>query len=95
MKPTCGVPGTCLACPVAAAYGNDAVALVLGESYHPGGASLTRRLLNQLRLRPADQVLDVATGPGATARLLAIDYDVTVDGIDLAESTVEQARATT
>lgn len=79
----------------AAAYGNDAVALVLGETYHPGGLALTRRLLNQLRLRPNDRVVDVASGPGATARLLAVDYDVTVDGVDLGEATVRSARAAT
>jgi hypothetical protein len=35
----------------AAAYGQDAVALVLGESYHPGGLALTRRLADSLGLR--------------------------------------------
>lgn len=79
----------------AAAYGNDAVALVLGESYHPGGLSLTRRLAERLRLRSGLRVLDVAAGPGATARLLAIDYDVTVDGIDLGATTIETARKVT
>lgn len=76
-----------------AAYGNDAVALVLGESYHPGGSALTRRLAEFLALRPGQRVVDVASGPGATARLLALEYDVTVDGVDLGESTVERARA--
>ncbi|MGH9284958.1 MAG: methyltransferase type 11, partial [Acidimicrobiales bacterium] len=28
----------------AAAYQRDAVALILGDSYHPGGLDLTRRL---------------------------------------------------
>lgn len=79
----------------AAAYGNDAVALVLGESYHPGGLRLTHRLAARLRLRTGQRVLDVAAGPGATARMLAADYDVTVDGIDLAPDTVEKARAVT
>lgn len=79
----------------AAAYGNDAVALVLGESYHPGGLSLTRRLAERLGLRSGYRVLDAASGTGATARLLAADYDVIVDGIDLGESTVASARAAT
>lgn len=76
----------------AASYGSDAVALLLGESYHPGGLALTRRLADRLRLRGGQRVLDVAAGPGATARLLAADYDVIVDGVDLGESTVESAR---
>lgn len=79
----------------AASYGNDAVALILGESYHPGGLTLTRTLAEQLRLRSGGRVADVASGPGATARLLAVDYDVTVDGVDLGQSTVEHARVVT
>ncbi|GGM50952.1 hypothetical protein GCM10012275_22280 [Longimycelium tulufanense] len=79
----------------AAAYGNDAVALVLGESYHPGGLVLTRRVAEALRLRPNQRVVDVASGPGATARLLATEHHVTVDGVDLGESTVANARSTT
>ncbi|MGH3518741.1 MAG: SAM-dependent methyltransferase [Haloechinothrix sp.] len=79
----------------AAAYGNDAVALVLGQSYHPGGLSLTRRLAERLGSRSGHRVLDVAAGPGATARLLAVDYDVVVDGVDLGEATVEKAWAAT
>jgi arsenite methyltransferase len=76
----------------AAAYGQDAVALVLGESYHPGGLALTRRLADALGLRPGYRVADVAAGPGATACALAADYDVLVDGVDLGEATVERAR---
>lgn len=79
----------------AASYGTDAVALVLGESYHPGGLTLTRRLAERLRLRTGHRVADVAAGPGTTARMLAADYDVEVDGVDLGEPTVTAARAAT
>jgi arsenite methyltransferase len=79
----------------AARYGQDAVALVLGESYHPGGLALTRRLADVLRLTRGLRVVDVAAGPGTTARLLAAEYGVTVDGVDLSESTVERARSAT
>ena len=77
----------------AAAYGQDAVALVLGESYHPGGLALTRRLARALGLRPGQHVIDVASGPGATARLLAAEFGVTVDGVDLGQSAVDRARS--
>jgi arsenite methyltransferase len=76
----------------AAAYERDAVALVLGESYHPGGLALTCRLADGLGLRRGQRVADVASGPGATACALAVEYDVTVDGVDLGKSTVERAR---
>ena len=77
----------------AAAYSRDAVALVLGESYHPGGLALTRRLASALGLRPGWRVVDVASGPGTTARLLAAEYAVTVDGVELGETAVGRARS--
>jgi ubiquinone/menaquinone biosynthesis C-methylase UbiE len=73
----------------AAAYGHDAVALLLGESYHPGGLALTRRIADQIGLRPGHRVADVACGPGTTARLLAAEYQARVDGVDLNPSTVD------
>ncbi|WP_306371427.1 class I SAM-dependent methyltransferase [Nocardiopsis sp. CC223A] len=79
----------------AAAYGRDAVALLLGESYHPGGLALTRLLATRMGLRARDRVLDVACGPGATARLLALEPGARVDGVDLGEHTLATARAET
>ncbi|GAB7146554.1 class I SAM-dependent methyltransferase [Mycobacterium riyadhense] len=75
------------------AYSQDIVALLLGDSYHPGGAVLTRRLADQLGLQSGQRVADVASGPGATARLLAGEYHVTVDGVDLSEINVNRAQA--
>lgn len=77
----------------AAAYSSDAVALVLGDSYHPGGRGLTRRLGAVAGLRPGDRVLDVASGPGTTALLLADEFEVTVEGIDLSAASVARATA--
>jgi arsenite methyltransferase len=75
----------------AAAYGSDLVALLLGETYHPGGFTLTRRLAAALTLAPGDRVLDVASGRGATALLLAREHDVEVDGVDLSVGNVTLA----
>jgi ubiquinone/menaquinone biosynthesis C-methylase UbiE len=75
------------------AYSRDAVELLLGDSYHPGGLALTRRLAGALGLRPGWRVVDVASGPGTTARLLAAEYAVTVDGVELGEPAVERARS--
>jgi len=74
-------------------YQQDAVALILGESYHPGGLALTRRLAAALDLRPGMRVLDIASGPGATAFLLASELGVEVDGVDLGEQSVATANA--
>jgi arsenite methyltransferase len=75
----------------AAAYSSDLVAMLLGEAYHPGGLALTRRLAGHLALRPGQAVLDVASGPGATARLLATEHQVQVTGVDLSAANVERA----
>jgi hypothetical protein len=77
----------------ATAYGSDLVSLLLGESFHPGGADLTRRLADALDLQPGQQVLDVAAGIGTTALLLAAERDVDVVGIDLGDSQVSRAGA--
>jgi ubiquinone/menaquinone biosynthesis C-methylase UbiE len=66
----------------AAAYSSDAVALLLGDSYHPGGTALTRRLADGLALTPDARVLDVASGRGTTALLLAATHGATVEGVD-------------
>ena len=77
----------------AAVYGIDLVALFLGESYHPGGAELTRRLADRLGLRPGERVLDMACGIGTTALLLAAERDVEVVGVDLGAAQIAKARA--
>ena len=77
----------------AAAYGTDAVALILGASYHPGGLALSRRLANALGLRPGEHVADIASGPGTTAFLLAAEHGVAVHGIDLSDAAVTAANA--
>jgi SAM-dependent methyltransferase len=75
----------------AAAYGLDAVALLLGDTYHPGGRTLTRRLADVMHLGAGDRVLDVATGIGTTALLLADERQVEVVGVDLGPAQVAKA----
>ncbi|MFR9799236.1 methyltransferase domain-containing protein [Streptomyces sp. MS06] len=76
----------------AAAYASDIVALLLGDSYHPGGSALTRRLADGLGLTPGARVLDVASGRGTTALLLADAYGAEVDGVDYAPANTALAR---
>ena len=74
-------------------YQADVVALILGESYHPGGLELTRRLARSMNLRRGERVLDVASGPGTTAFLLAEEFGVQVEGVDLGDQAVAKANA--
>jgi arsenite methyltransferase len=74
------------------AYSRDIVALLLGDSYHPGGTALTRRLADRLLLSPGMRVLDVASGRGTTALLLADAYRVRADGIDYAPANTALAQ---
>ncbi|MFC7344766.1 class I SAM-dependent methyltransferase [Saccharopolyspora griseoalba] len=76
----------------AAAYGQDAVALLLGEAYHPGGQALTNRLAGALELRSGQHVVDIASGPGTTARLLASGHGAEVTGVELNPSSVDAAQ---
>jgi SAM-dependent methyltransferase len=89
---TGSVDGDVKAC-CARSYQSDVVALILGESYHPGGLELTRRLAGSLGLRSGQKVLDVASGPGATAFLLAAEFGVEVEGVDLGSESVAKANA--
>lgn len=74
------------------AYSSDLVALVLGESYHPGGLALTRRLAGHLALTPGAEVLDVAAGRGATALMLAREHPgLRFHGVDLSGTNVAAA----
>jgi SAM-dependent methyltransferase len=67
----------------AAAYSSAAARLLLGNSFHPGGAALTSRLARALRVGPGDLVVDVACGPGASALQLARETGCEVIGVDL------------
>jgi arsenite methyltransferase len=68
----------------AIAYSSAAARLLLGESFHPGGAALTSRLVQALQVGHGDLVVDVACGPGASARQLAREAGCDVVGVDLA-----------
>ncbi|MGP3974816.1 methyltransferase domain-containing protein [Streptomyces sp. 8N114] len=76
----------------AAAYSSDIVALLLGDSYHPGGTALTRRLAEALALAPGARVLDVASGRGTTALLLADAYRAQIDGVDYSAANTSLAQ---
>lgn len=77
----------------AVGYSSDVVATLLGDSYHPGGLTLTRQLLDALAVTPGHRLLDVAAGIGTTSLLVAREYAVDVDGVDLSPANIERAEA--
>lgn len=77
----------------AAAYEGAWAQVLLGESFHPGGLTLTHRLGTLMGLGPASVVLDVACGRGASALALARAFGCQVIGVDLSASNIEAARA--
>jgi arsenite methyltransferase len=75
----------------AAFYSSDLARLLLGDSFHPGGTSLTDRLAQLTQLNDRCRVLDVAAGRGASSFHLAESFGCEVVGIDLSEDNVRQA----
>ena len=85
-------PMTAVAC-CAAFYEQDWVQAVLGDSFHPGGAELSARLVRGLHLPPKLRVLDVACGIGTTARLMADEFGLDVVGLDASTANVAKAES--
>jgi ubiquinone/menaquinone biosynthesis C-methylase UbiE len=85
-------PMTAVAC-CAAFYEQDWVQAVLGDSFHPGGAELSARMVRGLHLPANSRVLDVACGIGTTARLMARDFGLNVVGLDASAANVAKAES--
>src|SRR5579864_4130453 len=74
-------------------YESDFARILLGDSFHPGGLRLTRRLGEKLNLRPGLRVLDVASGKGESAIFLARSFGCEVVGVDFGRENVKDATA--
>jgi SAM-dependent methyltransferase len=61
------------------------------DEFHTRGLVATRELAQALGPNPGDAVLDVGSGLGGPARLLAAEYRCDVTGIDLSDEFVEVA----
>jgi arsenite methyltransferase len=81
-----------LACDCASPYDSPAAQWLLGGEFHPGGDALTRRLADLAGVRPGWRVLDVASGRGRTARLLASELGAEVTGVELSPESIAAAR---
>lgn len=77
----------------ASLYESDMARMLLGDSFHPGGLRLTRRLGEKLGLKAGMRVLDVASGKGESAIVLNQTFGCEVVGIDFGVVNVEQATA--
>jgi arsenite methyltransferase len=75
----------------ASAYSSPAASWLLGDSFHPGGAALTSRLVQALEVSPGGLVVDVASGPGTSAIQTARETGCRVVGVDLAAENVARA----
>jgi arsenite methyltransferase len=84
--------GAELAC-CASPYDSPALRWLLGDDLHPGGDPLSRRLAHLAGLGPGSRVLDVASGRGRTARLLATEFGAEVTGVELSAESVAAAQA--
>jgi hypothetical protein len=74
-------------------YGGEAARFLLGDTFHPGGTDLTRRMLGTLRLAAGATLVDVGSGPGTSAVLAARELGCEVVGVDLSAENVSVARA--
>ena len=79
----------------ASLYESDWAKLLLGDSFHPGGLSLTHRVGELLDLKPGLRLLDIASGPGTSAIYLAQQFGCEVVGIDFGADTVTRANVST
>ena len=73
-------------------YSESWVQDILGESFHPGGKSLSSRLIHSLGLPPGTSVLDAACGIGTTTHLMARRFGLNAIGIDLSRENIDRAR---
>jgi arsenite methyltransferase len=72
-------------------YESDFAKILLGDSFHPGGLRLTERVGALLNLAAESNVLDVASGKGATALFLAERFNCHIVGIDYSGQNVIDA----
>lgn len=66
---------------------------VYGEDFvSPGGKEFAREMITRLELEPGTKVLDVGCGLGGSAFVMAGEFGIEVDGIDLSKNMLALAR---
>lgn len=67
---------------------------VYGEDFvSPGGRDMARELIERMHLAPGSRVLDVGCGLGGSAFVMAREFDLKVDGVDLSKNMLEIANS--
>jgi sarcosine/dimethylglycine N-methyltransferase len=61
------------------------------DQFHTRGLTATRELLELVQINPGTRILDVGSGLGGVARVLASEHSCNVTGIDITETFVEVA----
>jgi len=89
-EPAVGSAAVAACC--SAVYGHPLAEALVGESFHPGGLARTRELLTAAALPAGSRILDMGCGLGASARVAAAEFGLTVDAMDVSTTVLEQAR---
>lgn len=87
------VPAQSFAGCCAELYELPIIGYLLGRSFHPGGAKLTRQLASAALVAPGSRILDVACGNGHSARRLVADFGANVTGCDYSAQSIAFATA--
>lgn len=74
-------------------YENHLVRLLLGESWHPGGLRLTRRLAELAEIKKTDRVVDLGSGNGASAFHIASERGCQIVGIEASTQLTAEAQS--
>ncbi len=72
-------------------YEDDLTIALFGNSLHPGGLKLTKKLCQVLQIRKDSKVLDVACGNGTSALYIAKESDCKIIGTDLGKNNIKLA----
>lgn len=71
----------------------DFMAKYVGLSVlHPGGFKATRKLADACQINNQKRILDIACGKGTSAVFLAEKYGCRVEGVDISEELIKEAR---
>lgn len=72
-------------------YEQDWVRVLAEDVFHPGGAELSRRTVAGMNLGQGASLLDLGCGVGNTARIVGLERQLAVTGIDFSRTNLKRA----